>query len=191
VGSIPTRCSTLSSQNHSRQMYAPVPPLGDQNSVKLTGGPTSRWFALWTGIEWFEDCIYRIPRVRRQVQVAMTGFGRYPRICSMMIVWLSLGLAGQSQTQSSGTGSSADKQTPASAGQKDAGTTPAQAANLSPAERKRAELLADTEKLYQLTQELKAEVAKSNKDTLSVSVVKKAQEVERLAKSIKERSRSQ
>ena len=123
--------------------------------------------------------------------MAMTGFGRYPRICSMMIVWLSLGLAGQSQTQSSGTGSSADKQTPASAGQKDAGTTPAQAANLSPAERKRAELLADTEKLYQLTQELKAEVAKSNKDTLSVSVVKKAQEVERLAKSIKERSRSQ
>lgn len=109
----------------------------------------------------------------------------------MMVVWLALGLAGKSQTQSSGTGSSADKQTPTSSGQKDTGTTPAQTANLSPAERKRAELLADTEKLYQLTQELKAEVAKSNKDTLSVSVVKKAQEVERLAKSIKERSRAQ
>jgi len=53
------------------------------------------------------------------------------------------------------------------------------------------ECLADTEKLYQLTQELKAEVARSNKDTLSVAVVKKAQEVERLAKSIKERSRGQ
>jgi len=51
--------------------------------------------------------------------------------------------------------------------------------------------VADTEKLYQLTQELKAEVARSNKDTLSVAVVKKAQEVERLAKSIKERSKSQ
>ncbi len=62
---------------------------------------------------------------------------------------------------------------------------------MTPAEQKRADLLADTEKLYQLTQELKAEVAKSNKDTLSVSVVKKAQEVERLAKSIKERSRNQ
>jgi uncharacterized membrane protein YhiD involved in acid resistance len=61
--------------------------------------------------------------------------------------------------------------------------------NLSPEEQRQADLRADTEKLYQLTQELKAEVAKSNKDTLSVSVVKKAQEIERLAKSIKERSR--
>jgi len=61
---------------------------------------------------------------------------------------------------------------------------------LTPEERKKADLLADTEKLYRLTQELKAEVAKSNKDTLSISVVKKAQEVERLAKSIKERSRT-
>ena len=120
--------------------------------------------------------------------MAMTGFGLYPRIYSVMVVWLTLALAGQSQTQSSS--SSADKQSPKT-NQKDSGPTPAQAANLSPAERKRAELLADTEKLYQLTQELKAEVAKSNKDTLSVSVVKKAQEVERLAKSIKERSRAQ
>jgi hypothetical protein len=61
---------------------------------------------------------------------------------------------------------------------------------LTPEEKKRADLLADTEKLYKLTQELKAEVAKSNKDTLSVPVVKKAQEIERLAKSIKERSRN-
>ena len=63
-------------------------------------------------------------------------------------------------------------------------------APLTPEEKKRADLMADTEKLYKLTQELKAEVAKSNKDTLSVSVVKKAQEVERLAKSIKERTRT-
>jgi len=61
---------------------------------------------------------------------------------------------------------------------------------LTPEEKKRADLQADTEKLYKLTQELKAEVAKSNKDTLSVPVVKKAQEIERLAKSIKERSRN-
>jgi sRNA-binding protein len=61
---------------------------------------------------------------------------------------------------------------------------------LTPEERKKADLRADTEKLYRLTQELKVEVAKSNKDTLSVGVVKKAQEIERLAKSIKERSRN-
>jgi len=65
------------------------------------------------------------------------------------------------------------------------------AAPMTPAEKRKADLQADTEKLYKLTQELKAEVDKSNKDTLSVSVVKKAQEVERLAKSIKERSKQQ
>jgi len=61
---------------------------------------------------------------------------------------------------------------------------------LTPEEKKRADLRADTEKLYRLTQELKVEVDKSNKDTLSVSVIKKAQEIERLAKSIKERSKN-
>jgi hypothetical protein len=60
---------------------------------------------------------------------------------------------------------------------------------LTAEEQKRADLLADTEKLYKLTQELKVEVDKSNRNTLSVSVVKKAQEIERLAKSIKERGR--
>jgi hypothetical protein len=62
---------------------------------------------------------------------------------------------------------------------------------LTPEEKKREDLRADTEKLYQLTKELQVEVAKSNKDTLSVSVIKKAQEIERLAKSIKERTRNQ
>lgn len=64
-------------------------------------------------------------------------------------------------------------------------------APLTPEEKRREDLRADTEKLYQLTKELQIEVAKSNKDTLSVSVIKKAQEIERLAKSIKERTRNQ
>lgn len=64
-------------------------------------------------------------------------------------------------------------------------------APLTPEEKRREDLRADTEKLYQLTKELQVEVAKSNKDTLSVSVIKKAQEIERLAKSIKERTRNQ
>jgi len=61
---------------------------------------------------------------------------------------------------------------------------------LTPAEQRQAQLEADTARLYQLTQELKAEVAKSNKDTLSVSVIKKAEEIEKLAKSLKERARN-
>jgi hypothetical protein len=57
----------------------------------------------------------------------------------------------------------------------------------TPADPREAQLLADTEKLLKLSQELKAEVDKSTKDTLSLAVIKKAEEVEKLAKSIKER----
>ncbi len=49
-----------------------------------------------------------------------------------------------------------------------------------------AQIIADTQKLLKLSQELKAEVAKSNKDTLSLTVVKKAEEVEKLAKTLKD-----
>lgn len=62
---------------------------------------------------------------------------------------------------------------------------------MTPAEARQAQLLADTQRLYQLTQELKAEVAKSNKDMLSIQVIKKADEVEKLARSVKERMRQQ
>jgi hypothetical protein len=84
------------------------------------------------------------------------------------------------QSSQSGTGSAAVS---ANANQK--ASSPNPAPTLSPAEKRRADLVADTEKLYQLTQELKAEVDRSNKDTLSLYVVMKAQEVERLAKCIK------
>lgn len=67
----------------------------------------------------------------------------------------------------------------------------AKAGPMSPEEQQQAQLVADTNRLYQLAQELKVEVAKSNKDTLSVSVIKKAAEVEQLAKSLKERMRKQ
>lgn len=48
-------------------------------------------------------------------------------------------------------------------------------------------LIADTERLLALANELKADVDKSNKDTLSVDVVKKADEIEKLAHSVKEK----
>ena len=43
----------------------------------------------------------------------------------------------------------------------------------------------DTEKLLELATELKQEVDKSNENTLSMGVVKKAEEIEKLAKSVK------
>jgi nitric oxide reductase activation protein len=48
-------------------------------------------------------------------------------------------------------------------------------------------LVADTEKLLALATDLKEQVDKSTKDTLSVEVIKKADEIEKLAHSVKER----
>jgi hypothetical protein len=48
-------------------------------------------------------------------------------------------------------------------------------------------LVADTAKLLQLATDLKEQVDKTNKDTLSVDVIKKAEEIEKLAHSVKER----
>ncbi|WP_348268975.1 hypothetical protein P8936_07335 [Edaphobacter paludis] len=48
-------------------------------------------------------------------------------------------------------------------------------------------LIADTNKLLVLATELKQDVDKTNKDVLSVDVIKKADEIEKLAHSVKER----
>jgi hypothetical protein len=48
-------------------------------------------------------------------------------------------------------------------------------------------LVADTDKLLSLVTDLKAQVDKSTKDTLSLDVIKKADEIEKLAHSVKER----
>jgi hypothetical protein len=55
----------------------------------------------------------------------------------------------------------------------------------TPEEMRQAQIEADTKKLYQLSAELRAEVAKTYKESLSVTVLKKAQELEKLAKSLK------
>ncbi len=47
--------------------------------------------------------------------------------------------------------------------------------------------MADTEKLVALTTALKAQGDESNKDVLSLDMVKKAEEIEKLAHSVKER----
>ena len=48
-------------------------------------------------------------------------------------------------------------------------------------------LVADTEKLLALATDLKEQVDKTDKDILSVDVIKKADEIEKLAQSVKER----
>lgn len=48
-------------------------------------------------------------------------------------------------------------------------------------------LVDDTAKLVSLANELKVEVDKSNKDTMSLDVIRKADEIEKLARSVKEK----
>jgi hypothetical protein len=48
-------------------------------------------------------------------------------------------------------------------------------------------LVDDTAKLVSLANELKADVDKSNKDMLSLDVIRKADEIEKLAHSVKEK----
>jgi hypothetical protein len=52
---------------------------------------------------------------------------------------------------------------------------------------RQAALKADTEKLVKLSGELKDYVDKSNENILSLDVLKKAEEIEKLARSVKER----
>jgi hypothetical protein len=92
-----------------------------------------------------------------------------------------------------GPGTSTRSQTSDNNKQKPTSTTSPEstAAKPTPADARKAQILEDTNRLYRMAEELKAEVAKSNKDILSVAVVKKADEIEKLAKSLKERMRSE
>jgi hypothetical protein len=56
-------------------------------------------------------------------------------------------------------------------------------------EQRQAELKRDTERLLKLSTELKEFVDKSNENILSVDVIKKADEIEKLAHSVKTRMR--
>jgi hypothetical protein len=68
------------------------------------------------------------------------------------------------------------------AGEKAEPTPPA-----SPEEIRQAQIESDTKRLFQLAAELRDEVGKTYKDSLSLTVLKKAEEVEKLAKSLKVR----
>ncbi len=61
-------------------------------------------------------------------------------------------------------------------------------ANSDPAnEERKKQLTEDSAKLLKLATDLKAEVDKTTKDTLSISVIRKADEIEKLAHSVKEK----
>ena len=53
--------------------------------------------------------------------------------------------------------------------------------------KRQQDLKTDTDKLLELATELKQYVDKTNENTLSVEVIKKAEEIEKLAHSVKEK----
>ena len=64
-------------------------------------------------------------------------------------------------------------------------STPKSSAPVTPREIRQEKIKADTKKLYQLSAELRAEVAKTYKESLSLSVLRKAEEIEKLARGLK------
>jgi hypothetical protein len=81
-------------------------------------------------------------------------------------------------------------QPPPPMGDDDNGVADMQAALEKRAEKQRIEQLkSDTDKLLQLSVELKAYVDKSNTDVLSLDVMRKAEEIEKLAKSVHDKMR--
>jgi hypothetical protein len=66
------------------------------------------------------------------------------------------------------------------------GSIEAQQARLRNNDRQK-QLVDDTAKLLDLANELKVDVDKSNKDTLSLDVIRKADEIEKLAHNVKEK----
>ena len=59
------------------------------------------------------------------------------------------------------------------------------------ADKKRAQIMGGTAKLLQLATELKADVDKTNKNEMSLDVIRKADEIERLAHDLKQQMKDQ
>jgi hypothetical protein len=65
------------------------------------------------------------------------------------------------------------------------GASAAVSPRLSEEEARQAEIAADIKKLHVLSAELREEVGKTYKESLSITVLKKAEEVEKLARSLR------
>lgn len=104
-------------------------------------------------------------------------------LASMLLFVFATGAWAQTKPAAATQPSTAAEQAPApKTPSADKQATPA-AAPLTP---EQAQLQAQIDKLYQLAQDLKSAVAKSNKDTLSIDVIKKADAVEKAAKNLKD-----
>ena len=72
-----------------------------------------------------------------------------------------------------------------------AGASAPATAAMTAKEAREAKIAADADKLYQMALDLKVEIDKSNKDTVSLSITQKAAEIEKLAKTLKQEIRAE
>jgi hypothetical protein len=112
------------------------------------------------------------------------------RVITLSAVLLATGAAGAAQMSSQVGSPSQTPHTPF-------GTRPEESDGMPASVREQAEksrqterqkkLIADTDRLLALANELKLDMDKTTKDTMSIQVIKKAEEIEKLAHNVKER----
>jgi hypothetical protein len=133
---------------------------------------------------------------KMRIRKSMLNSARDVLAVLLLLASFAISLPAQSpqeaqQNGQTGTSSPHPSPTPDEKGNDSANPKPATNQAMSPEDARQAQFVADSQKLYQLAQELKTEVAKSDKNTLSIAVTKKAEEIEKLAKSMKERMRKE
>ena len=129
-----------------------------EQKAKSPRSPQAR--ALWVGVVAGVAAIVLVPLVGEGLQVRDPGF-RYPPSVTRI----------------------PDANTQADINGQDSKVKDFEAAN---AERKK-QIANDSAKLLKLATDLKSEVDKTNKDTLSLNVIRKADEIEKLAHDVKEK----
>ncbi|MFC5864723.1 hypothetical protein ACFPT7_20610 [Acidicapsa dinghuensis] len=116
------------------------------------------------------------------------GLARMARktVPPLLLAMCFTGICVAQEKDSKGTQSPKPQQVPQPA-QTASSTTPPQPGQppANPQTSEQKQLADDTARLLQLANELKTEMDKSTKDTLSLSVVKKADEIEKLARKVR------
>lgn len=93
---------------------------------------------------------------------------------------------GSAQRSTGTAGQEREKPSAGSAKEASKGAVPAASGRTADSnDPKRAKLIADTRRLLSLSREVKAEMAKSGPDTLSLAMVKKVEELQKLAATVK------
>jgi len=114
-------------------------------------------------------------------------FRKAATVVSLMLVFL-FGLQGTAQDQGLPPISGQNPRTPA---ETEMEAQRKQAAEKAENTKRQQDIKKDTDKLLQLATELKQYVDKTDEHTLSVTVVKKAEEIEKLAHTVKEKMKGQ